>query len=73
MFWQLLKIFVFVFITCQLCTEVNTDLIDGLKGIFTGLNRNKGNGVANRVRMVINNFFLIKNVYKSKMLIKIFF
>lgn len=53
MFWQLLKILIFVFITCQLCTEVNTDLIDGLKGIFTGLNRKKGNGVANRVRMAI--------------------
>lgn len=61
---QLLKFFIFVFITCQLCTEVNTDIVDELKGIF---NRKKGNGAANRVRRVIDNFLLhaFVNIYSS--------
>lgn len=55
---QLFKIFILVFVTCQLCAEVNGELVDGLKGIFSVLNRKKGNGVANRVRRVIDNFLL---------------
>lgn len=56
---QLLKILILVFVTCQLCAEVKGDLVDGLKGIFSGFNRKKGNGVTNRVRRVIDDFMLL--------------
>lgn len=43
---------------CQLCvSETNADVADELKGIL-GVNRKRGNGVANRVRRVIDNFLL---------------